>query len=195
MNHKALLWVGGLGVVAVGVSLLIGDRGSAGDDKSIREGILKIATGIAKGDASAAAQAKSLASKVEEVEEVMNLFKLRTKKGLGIGSKAGSVTPDGIELMLNKIGRDAPSQNFATKEAEALEEMAFRIAAVAEVVVNKPPKGEPAAKQKDWVKWAKEMREAAPKLAEAAKTKSPAELQKAAAKINAACNNCHSVFK
>lgn len=41
----------------------------------------------------------------------------------------------------------------------------------------------------------KDMREAAPKLAEAAKSKSPAELKKASAQLNAACNNCHSVFK
>jgi len=39
------------------------------------------------------------------------------------------------------------------------------------------------------------MRDAAPGLAVAAKSKSPAEIQKAAAKINSACTNCHSVFK
>lgn len=69
--------------------------------------------------------------------------------------------------------------------------MAHVVGAIAEVAHAKAPK----TKSKDWLRYAKELREAAPNLAVAAKAKNPGQLQQAAAKINSVCNNCHSVFK
>jgi hypothetical protein len=184
-----------MGVLSLGLFLHLAGDGSAGDPE-IKSGIVKIAGLIEKGDNSAAtAQAKALAKKVEDIDDVMGVFKPRTKKGVGVGKKPGAIQPDGIELQLNKISRDAPSQISANKDAEGFEQMAYVIAAVADVAMVKAPKDEGKKKSKDWVKWAKEMRDAAPELATAAKSKSPAEIQKAATKINNACNSCHSVFK
>lgn len=191
MKRKACVMVG-LGLVALGAGFFVAGLGRAGDDKVAKDGILKIADAIAKGEDGAAA-AKALAKKLEEIDEVMNLMRPRkgAKGGLGVGDKAGAIQPDGIELKLVQMGRDAPSQAAADKQAKALEKMAHIVTAIAEVAIAKPPK----AKAKEWIRYAKEMREAAPKLAEAAKAKAPAELKKAAAAINAACNNCHTAFK
>lgn len=182
----------GLGLLAGGVGFLLAGMGRAGDDKAAKEGILKIADAIAKGE-DVSGHAKALAKKIEEIDEVMNLMRPRkgAKGGLGVGSKPGAIQPDGIELKLVQMGRDAPSAATAAKQAEALEKMAHVIAAIAEVSIARPDKKKP----KNWIKYAKEMRDAAPKLAAAAKAKSPAELQKAAAAINAACNNCHTDYK
>lgn len=186
---RALL---GLGLLAGGIGFILAGMGQAGDDKAAKEGILKIADAIAKGE-DVSSHAKALAKKIEEIDEIMNLMRPRKggKGGLGVGSKPGAITPDGIELKLVQMGRDAPSAAAVAKQAEALEKMAHIVAAIAEVTMARPDKKKP----KNWVKYAKEMRDAAPKLAEAAKAKSPAALQKAAAAINASCNSCHTEYK
>lgn len=187
----------GVGVLAMGGALFLAGLGWAEDDDTARKGILKVADAIAKGkNAEASNNAKALAKKIDGIDEVMNLMRPRKKGGkgdLGVGDKPGATAPlpDGIELILHAMGRDAPSQQATEKHAAALEKMAHVVAAIAEVSIASPDKKRP----KEWVRYAKEMKEAAPKLAEAAKSKSPAELKKAAAQINAACNRCHSDFK
>ncbi len=196
MSTRTRIWLAGAAMVALGISLYLTSPGSAGGDKAIRTQILKIAAALETGDAaSAKSLAAALAKNVEDIGDVMNLFKLRTKKGLVVGTKPGAIQPDGIELQLNKMGRDEPSQGAADKGAEALEKMAYIIGAIGEVAIHKPHKDEPKKKQNDWVGWAKELSKAAPGLAKAAKLKSPAELRKASAKINSGCSSCQSVFK
>lgn len=192
MKRQAPVVLVGIGALALGSGLFLAALGRAGDDDAAKKGILKIAAALAKGNSEAASSdAKALAKKIEEIDEVMNLMRPRNKKGLGVGEKPGAIVPDGIELKLVQMGRDAPSQQAANKEAAALEKMAHVVGAIAEVAIVKTPK----TKAKEWIRYAKEMRDAAPKLAEAAKSKSPAELKKAAAQINAACNSCHTAFK
>jgi Cytochrome C' len=195
--NRTHAWLAGLGLLALGMVFIVVSRGMGGGEEKIKKSVLKIAAAIEKGDkAGAAAEAKALAKSVEDIEDVMAVFKLREKHGIGVGPKANAIVPDGIELKLLAIGRDAPGQATVNKEAEALEKMAYVIAAVAEVAIAKPPaKDEGKKKRKDFIKWAKDMREAAPGLAAAAKSKSPAEIQKAAAKINSTCSTCHSIFK
>jgi len=197
--NRARVWLAGLGLLSLGLVFILAGQGTGGEEK-MKKSVLKIAAAIEKGDkAGATAAAKALANSLkdfDEIEDVMAVFKLREKHGIGVGTKPNAIVPDGIELKLLAIGRDAPGQATANKEAEALEKMAYVIAAVAEVAIAKPPaKDDGKKKKKDFIKWAKDMREAAPGLAVAAKSKSPAEIQKAAAKINSACTNCHSVFK
>jgi hypothetical protein len=197
--NRARVWLAGLGLLSLGLVFILAGQGTGGEEK-MKMSVLKIAAAIEKGDkAGATAAAKALANSLkdfDEIEDVMAVFKLREKHGIGVGTKPNAIVPDGIELKLLAIGRDAPGQAAVNKEAEALEKMAYVIAAVAEVAIAKPPaKDEGKKKKKDFIRWAKDMREAAPGLAVAAKSKSPAEIQKAAAKINSACTNCHSVFK
>ncbi len=194
--NRARLWLAGLGLLALGLLFTLAGQGTSGEEK-IKTSVLKIAAAIEKGNSKVAVdEAQALAKSVEDIEDVMAVFKLREKNGLGVGTKPNAIIPDGIELKLIGMGRDAPGQATVNKEAEALEKMAYVIAAVAEVAIAKPPlKDEGKKKRKDFIRWAKDMRAAAPGLAAAAKSKSPAEIQKAAAKINSTCTTCHSVFK
>ena len=79
----------------------------------------------------------------------MDLFKKRDKGGLGVGSKPGVVTPDGMESKLMTLGHDAPSTTTLKKEADALEEMGYTVAAIGMITKIKPA---PKAKGK-WSGW------------------------------------------
>jgi len=197
--NRARGWLVGLGLLALGVVITLAGRSTGGEEK-YKKSVLKIAAAIEKGNSAAAqAEAKALAKSLkdfDEIEDVMSVFKLREKNGIGVGTKPNAIVPDGVELKLLAIARDAPGQATVNKEAEALEKMSYVIAAVAEVAIARPPdKDDGKKKKKDFIRWAKQMREAAPGLAAAAKSKSPAEIQKAAAKINSVCTSCHMTFK
>lgn len=193
MNRNARYFVVAAALLSVAgwVWLVAQSRGA--QDNPTRDDVLKIAESIKKGNKDEATkQAKAMAKKLEGLEELMELFKKRADGGLGVGPKAGLVAPDGIEIKLVAIGRDAPTPATMKKEAEHLEEMAYAVAALAEVIHAKGP---PRGKSKDWGEWATEMRAAAGKLAEAAKSKSGASLKTAAAKLNDTCNACHSKYR
>ena len=181
----------GLLVPLLGVALLPAKGAVLGKD--FKEPILQIAEAIKKGDKGAAtSQATELAKKIEDLEEFMELFKKRSDGGLGVGSKPGVSAPDGIEIKLISLGRDAPSPATVKKEGDALEEMGYAIAAMAEVI---HAKGGPKGKAKDWSEWSSDLRVAAVKLADAAKGRAGADIKAAASKINASCNSCHSKYR
>src|SRR5947209_7069918 len=185
-------------VLVLGGLLVLAEYGSAGDDeKAIQAAVLKIAAAVEKNDTAAAKKdAAALAKKVSEIDEVMNVFKLRKKKGLGVGQKAGAVTPDGIEQKLIVLGRDAPPQAQLDREAASLEKMAYVAAAVAEFALAKPPEKDMGKKtRKEWTHLSTEMRQASVQLAEAVKTKNSTSVRLAADKLNTTCNTCHSIFK
>jgi hypothetical protein len=186
----------GITLLSLSLGIYLVGQAWAGENKEVTDAVLKIAASIKKGDsAGAKTQAAALAKKIEALEEVMDALKPRKKGGVGVG-KVGQVTPDGIELKLITLGRDAPTPAVLGKEAEALEEMAYVIAAVAEVTHVMAPAADKGKKtKKDWLAWTADMREGANKLAEAAKAKGAQDVKGAASKINAACNSCHSVFR
>jgi hypothetical protein len=184
----ALLVVGGL---------YLAGRGGAGEDKALVDGINKIADAFEKGDkATASKLAQGLAKKLEDVEGLMSLFKPRSKKGLGVGPKAGVIVPDGIEIKLLAIGRDAPTQTTLNKEADALVRLAHITAAIGEVAANLPPDRDMGKKtKKAWIALSKEMVESAPQFAAAVKSKSPNDVKTATNKLVGSCNRCHEIFK
>ena len=169
----------------------------AGEGKEAADAVDKIAEAIKEGKMDAAAKlATAAAKKMESIEDAMNLLKPRKKGGFGVGAKAGAASVDGIELMLQNIGRDVPTANQMKKEAAAIEEMAYRLAAIAEISKNFPPKKDKGqANKKNWNTWSADMSEQAMNLAKAASKKGGAEVKTAASKVNAACNSCHSAFR
>ncbi|MCS7044838.1 MAG: cytochrome c [Gemmataceae bacterium] len=197
MKSSARFWLAGTLVAAVGIAGLMVATISAGDSKALASEIDKIAAALKKGDKEGAAkEAEALAKKIEEVAEAMDLLKPRKKGGLGVGDKPGAVAQDGIEQMLIAIGRDAPAAGTLKKNAEALEQMAYRIGAIGLVTHAKPiQKAATGANRKEWNGWSNDMVEGSAKLAAAAKALGPQEVKTAAAKINAACNACHSKYR
>ncbi len=160
--------------------------------------VQKIADAYKKGDAaSAQAQVAALAKKAAKLEDVKNAFKLRDKGGLGVGTTPGKIVPDGIELKLLALGRGPLAAADLANQADALEQMAFRIAVVADVTALKPQTkvGSPKATPQNWAIWAHDMRAGAVDLIMAARKKDAQAIQAAAVKLNASCTSCHDAFK
>ncbi|MCC6418544.1 MAG: hypothetical protein IT429_09940 [Gemmataceae bacterium] len=196
MNRLAVAWATGVGIAALGVFLSAGPS-RADIDPGIKGGLDKIAKALQKGDsATASKEGQALAKKTEELLDIMYAFKLRTKKGLGVGEKAGVVVPDGIELKLNAIERDGITPGALTKEAKNLEEAAWMTAAVAEATLAKAPAKDMGKKTKaKWSEFSVAMRDGSKELAAAAKGMKAADVKAAATKVNNACNGCHTIFR
>jgi hypothetical protein len=168
----------------------------AGDGKDIPATVRKIADQIKlKDDAGAKKTATAAAKNIEELSDLMHMFRPRNKGGLGIGEKAmANPTKDGLEVYLRDLARDVPAT--IAKQSEALETSGYWIAAMAELGHAKAPAKNMGKKTiKAWNDGMTDMRAAGIAFAKAATTKGAQEIKTAAAKVNATCNNCHSIFK
>jgi hypothetical protein len=188
---------GGAIAVAAGLVLWSGSSQAGEDNKAVLDAVKKIADAIKSDDKDTAAkEAAKLSKKLENLEEAMNSFKPRSKGGIGVGPKKGDASKDGIELLLIDIGRDVPTAAQMKKEAAYIEEMAYQSAALSEIAKNWAPKKDKGQMtKKNWNKFNADMLDASLALAKAANKKGAQEVKSAAAKLNAACNSCHSVFR
>ncbi|MCI0684408.1 MAG: hypothetical protein L0Y71_20040 [Gemmataceae bacterium] len=194
--YRAPVWFAAASVGAIGIMLLAGQSG-AGDNKELQDTIDKVAAALQKGDmAGAKKQAEAVSKKIEELYEAMDLFKPRKKGGYGVGDKPGAINPDGIEQMLIKIGRDAPAKGTLNKDSAAYEKLGYRTAALGLIALARTPPTDMGKKtRKDWMAWSDDMVKIGLQFAAAAKAKGPADVKTAAAKLNNACNSCHTVFR
>jgi hypothetical protein len=195
-------WVAGGVLLSLAALILIGGRGLAGDDEKAQHAdILKIAALLKTKKEEGQKLAASLPKKYKydtlySLEGIMHGFKVRKKGGFGIGKTAGAITPDGIELKINELQRDGITATALAKQAEAIEEMAYISAAIAEVAKHLDTKEFKGKKsKKDFVALAERMADGSYKLAAAAKAKGAADIKSAAKVINEACNACHSQFR
>jgi hypothetical protein len=181
--------------MGLGMFFMNNGVGKATEDKDVKGTVLKIADAFQKND-SAGAKKLAESLKDEDLEDVMHLFKPRKDKGLGIGDKAGAIKPDGIELKVIALAQNAPPKKELDDASEDLAKAAYVAAAIAEVALTKTPeKKEKDKDPKDWKNWAEGMRQGALDLASAAKAKNPADVQKAAEKMDSNCKSCHKVFR
>lgn len=196
---KTRILIGSMTLTAVAAAALVWSGPSgAGDAKALQASIDKIAAALKKGDKDGAkSMADALAKKTEEIAEVMDLFKPRKKGGFGVGEKPGSVEPDHIDQLLVKMsGPNPPAPATLKKHAAALEQMAYRTAAIALISGAKAPEKNQGKKtRKDWIAWSTEMHDGAIALAEAAKAMKVADIKSGASKTYGACANCHGVFR
>jgi cytochrome c556 len=193
MVNSMWSWKLGLGLVTAGALVYVAGTGYAGADKKFGADIRKIADAIKSGDKSAAEDlAKKTAKKAEELGDIMHLFKLRNKGGLGIGATPLAKS-DGIETRLRDIARDAPSN--MSKDGPLLEQMGYDTAAISLVTKAMAPKDMGKKKSSDFKKWSDDMYETSVTLAKAAKAGGAQDVKGAAAKVNASCNSCHSIFR
>lgn len=201
------------GLAAVTAGLILGlwvfaplGRTSDSEDKDIKEmteSVIKIAGSIEKKNADdTKKQVGDLAKKFQGkkpplvMEDLMHLFALRSKKGLGVGPKAGAVMPDGLEKKVEALADKGLSAKQLEEEAAGIEQMGYAMAALGEVSKAVPPEKDMGKKKiKDWVKWSEDLREASLALAEAAKKKDANAIKTAADKANTSCNKCHDVFR
>jgi hypothetical protein len=186
----------GLVVLAFGW-LLVGIRGRAGEDKKTQAEVLKIAAAHAKGaEKQAQTTAQALAKQIEDVGDVMDLLKPRTKGGLGVGPTPDAIKPDGVEQLIIALAKDGITPGKLAKHAQDLEQMAYLSAAVMDVALAKvPEKDEGDKTRKLWTDSAKQAHDAALELARAARGKNVADVRKAVERLNTGCNNCHAEFR
>jgi hypothetical protein len=187
----------GLGaVVAAAMGLVMAaELARAGDPKTLAD-VDKVAKALQKGEKDAAAKLAK-AVKIEDIDEAMSGFKLRTKKGYGVGDKAGAIEPDGIELKLNSIEEKGIAAALLKKESDALIQAAYRSAAIAEVAHKHGWGGAVAGKKTKaaWERLSGEMREASVAFAESVKGGNADKVKAAAGKLNSSCSACHAIFK
>jgi hypothetical protein len=171
-------------------------RGGAADSKETSGAVLKIAEAFEKKDMEGAKKQAAALAASADIEDVMHSFSLRRAKGLGVGPKPGAINPDGIEAKIIDLSKKAKPAAQIQTEADALVQMGYVAAAIGEIANAKPPaKDEGKKKKKDWLTWSADMRDSALAFADAAKTKNPMAVQKAASKLYSSCTTCHAVFK
>ncbi len=191
MTTKIRLWFACATLVAVLGYVSFAGTSNAGDAKDIKGSIAKIAELIQKGDdAGAKKSAAALAKGTEEIGDIMHMFRPRSKGGMGFGKTAGTnPAKDGLEAALRDIQREGA--NFA-KQGDAIVISGQWIAALADATAAKGPTKDQGKKtKKAWEQYSNEMRAAGLEFAKA----KGVDAKAAAAKVNASCNNCHSIFK
>jgi hypothetical protein len=187
----------GVTVLAVAGWLLVGSSGRAQQAKGPGPEVDQIAAAFAKGDeATAKKGADALAGKIDELGDVMDLMKPRKKGkvGLGVGKTPGQIIPDGIEMKLIDLDKNALTKGQLDKEAPALVEMAYRAAAITQVALAKPADAA-KGKEKAWNDYAVNTRKSLVEFAKVVKGGDPGAVQKAANKVVAGCNGCHGDFR
>jgi hypothetical protein len=184
--------------LALGIGAVTASTGPA-SMADLKESVQAIADALAKGDEAGAQKLAADVAKTASVEDAMHLFGLRkgaTSKAYGVGATPKAITPDGIEAKINNFKAKAPAKAAIEKDAEAFIQMAYRTAAISEVVAKKAPEKDMGDKKaKDWITWSNNMKAASLDLASALKATDPAKIRAAASKINQSCTQCHGVFR
>ena len=197
MRTHARVWLAGGLMLALALWCLASGDGTAAGGKPLSDAIQKLAQTVAKPDVATGRKEAEALAKTIELDSLMDLFKLRTKDGLGVGTKPGAITPDGIEAKVMALAKKPLPQKELDAQAEGLTQAGHMVAAVALVAQHKCPVTKKMGDKdpKKWQEWTEEMHKNALELSTAAKAKQPAELKTAATKLNSSCNNCHSVFR
>lgn len=187
---------------------------NAGSLAAVRDAAVKLADTIQqKKFADAAKQAEALLKadggpakpslvalhKLSEREDLttitMQLFAVRTKGGLGLGSRPAK-NVDGIEARFVALGRKPLDPADLAKQADEIAHAAYATAMLAEIThALAPEKDDGKKKRADWITWSEQMRDAGVQLAEAARAKNPKDVRAAASKLNASCASCHDTYR
>jgi hypothetical protein len=177
--------------LALGVWIAGAAGSNSADDKGGKVGpynadILKLVDG--QGSAGDIA-------KKADLGDLMQAFKPRAKGGLGVGTTADSIKPDGIEQKLIDLGkRKAMSKADVAKQGAAIAKAADVTKAIGDVTIlygEKEGKKNPAK----WKQYSEAMRKAADELAKAARKGDAAAIKTAATNVNASCADCHGEFR
>jgi hypothetical protein len=191
-THKVL--AAGAAVLSLGIIFLA--TGQAADEK---ENVDKLAGLAAKYPAELQKKAAEYAKNLDDLGDVMNLLKKRTKTDpnpFGVGQKPTFAPDDGIEARIQNFGKKSPTKDQLTKDKDVLLQMVDRATAVAEIALAKTPKKKDGEKDpKDWKEYSEEMIKQSRELRKAIEAADPKAVKVTANKLNASCTNCHGKFR
>ncbi len=185
-----------LGLAVVGATGA--DKGDVDKEavESARKIVLKVTDLEAKGDTDAAKkEAAAQAKKIDDVKYAMTTLALRREYGLGMGPKAGAITPDGIEAKLISISKKPMAAKDLAAQADALAQAGNVMAAVADISLAKVPKKQGEKDPKKWTEYSNAMHAASLKLSAAAKAKDANGVLAAAKDLYGSCSDCHAIWK
>jgi cytochrome c556 len=168
-------------------------RADDDDDKAIKEAqkdTLDLAKAIEGGKDGKDIAAK-MKKKFAELGPIMQAYKPRAKKGIGIGPKSPA---DGIEAKIISLGRRATADAVSKQKGELIK-MAYINLAIAEVTKHYPPKPKGGKGPKEWQQYSEDLKKASRELIDAVKAGDAKKVKNAAANISTSCNNCHSDFR
>ena len=196
MTMTMRMWIVGVTMAGVAGLIVMASSTYAGDDgKELRDAVVKIAALLKKGDKAGAEKAAAVqAKKLGDLDELMLMFRPRNKGGVGVGSvPLANPAKDGIEVKLRELAREIPAG--IAKETAALEETGWYVAAIAELA-NAKGWANPTGKKtkKAWKEHSDDLHVLGAAFAKAAAGKG-GEIKTQAAKVNANCTNCHTIFK
>jgi hypothetical protein len=198
MTTKVRMCVAGIMLAAVFSLISMSGPSFGQGKKDVDVAVKEMADELKKGDkAKAKKLADDAAKNLDEISDMMHLFRPRNKGGLGVGPiPLANPAKDGIEVMIRDLARDVPGG--IAKQAAGLEAMGYYIAAMGELAnaaVGKAPTGGGKKTKKAWTEMSEDMRVLGVAFAKASAAKGAQEIKTAAAKVNANCNKCHSIFK
>jgi hypothetical protein len=200
MGVNSRLLAGGAAVLALAIAVLVTSRSGLMADDTPDEKDVKAAEDIVTKAAGNPAAMKKAGDEVMAkklgLKAAMYSFKLRSAGGIGVGDKAGAITPDGIEAKLINLSKKEMPKAAVTKEGPDLEkaaQVAETMSYVAEAFTPKKKVGD--KDPKDWTMFTQDMRTSSADLAAAAKKGDSKGILSAAKNLSAACNNCHGEFR
>jgi hypothetical protein len=204
-----------LGAVLIAVITLSGkDKGSADDQRGVRERALLLAQAL--GQKGGWAEAKKLSAdllkqkagpekkvgwdKLLTGADLMDTFRTKAKGGDGIHPDLQSYVKlkgalNGIEEKIRALSMKELNDAGMKKEAKELELLAYRTAVLGALTYNYAP---PKAGKKDpelWRQYSLKMRDLSVDLAAAAQKGDPATVLKVSSNLYASCTQCHGTFK
>jgi len=191
--------------LAVGVALTLamtaaGVARDKEDDEAARKDVLDVLKAVegGKDDKELAAKADAIKKKDYELNNLMKVYKLKEKGGLGFGPEETS----GIEqriIQLEKLPRGL-SPATLKKEKKELVKLARLNLAMAEIARpwydNFKDAGKKEGKtKKDWDKYVEDQKKASKDLLEAIEKEDGKAVSKIAKELLASCTDCHSGFR
>ncbi len=180
--------------LALGLFTMITSEGKSAfyyeDAKEVNPAVLKLVG--AKSDPKAIAE---LAKKYS-LDELMHVFKLRTKGGIGAGDKAGAILPDGIEAKLPSLMKKAPDKADLAKNGKAYAHMGDVSLILAELTEAHTPKEKKGEKDpKKWKEFVEKMRQGSKDLSASSLKGDSDGVKKGAKMLSDSCVECHGIFR
>jgi hypothetical protein len=175
------------------------------DDKAIKES-QKDVVALA-GDIQAKKDGKVIAKKVaairkkyDDLNHIMQIYKPRGRKGLGIGPKGKS---DGIEFKIGYLAKGKTdgktrltAQNLKAQEKDLLLKVGYINLAMVEVTRKYlPTKPKEGKGKKEWAEHSTEMEKATNALIKAIRANNINGVKAAAKRLDDACTSCHTDFR
>jgi hypothetical protein len=164
-----------------------------------QDNVMDIADEIRKGnDIKASALAKARAVDFADLYDVENLYRPRTRKGMGWGSTPNNVpipAQDALENKLRNLSRAVPLGFFQDENNNL--EAAYWIAALAELTKVRDSEFQAGGKKTkmDWHNRSAQLRFEAVGLASAIAARDEAAVKARAQAIINACDQCHIVYR